>query len=171
MMKCLNVERISAANEDLTTCVPSVGMFILYKERSNYSAAYNACNVFGGNLAHIVSEVRNAELSKLLRISTNSTVKERTAFIGLNETERGKFFTSNREPLGCFNFRAWAPGHPSEVRKPGCVGVTSDSSWKVFNCNRKLMFFCEILTSGPNPYVDNLHQKCSVKRPNNWLKP
>lgn len=155
------------ANEDVAICVPSVGMFMFFKERSNYSVAYNSCASVGGNLAHIVSEVRNIELSKLLRISTNSSAKERAAYVGLNETVSNKFFTSNNEPLGCFNFRAWAPGHPPEVRRPSCVGVTPESNWKVFNCNRKLMFICELLTSGPNPYVKNLLQKCSIERPNN----
>lgn len=136
---------ISTANEE-STCVPSVGMFFLIKERSNYSVAYNICSTVGGNLAHIASETRNVELSKLLRISTNSSAKERTAYIGLNETIRGEFMSSYNEPLECFNYRAWAPGHPPEVRKTGCVAITPEASWKVFNCNRKLMFICELLT-------------------------
>lgn len=146
-------------------------MFILVKERSNYSTAYNICATHGGNLAHIASEVRNVELSNLLRISTNSSSKERTAYIGLNETRPGEFFTSNTESLSCFNFRAWAPGHPPEVRKPGCVAITLESAWKVFNCNRKLLFICELLTSGPSSYVNNLDQKCTVKKPNNRIMP
>lgn len=153
------------------TCVPSVGMFMLFKERSNYSVAFNVCSSIGGSLAHIASDVRNVKLSKLLEISTNSSSKERTAYVGLNETQRDSFYTSFREPLSCFNFRAWAPGHPPEVRKPGCVAITIDSSWKVFNCNRKLMFICELFTSGPNSYVNNLDQKCTTKRPNNRFKP
>jgi hypothetical protein len=145
---------------------------MLFKEqRSNYSVAYNICSLHGGNLAHIASEVRNVELSKLLRISTNSSSKERTAYVGLNETNRNEFFTSNSEPLRCFNFRAWAPNHPPEVRKPGCVAITPEFSWKVFNCNRKLMFICEVFPSGPNPYVNNLEEKCSAKRPNNRFMP
>ena len=161
------LQKFSAANEDKSTCVPSVGMFMLFEERSNYSNAYNVCASAGGNLAHIASEVRNIKLSKLLRISTNSTIEEITAFVGLSETLKGTFFTSNSEPLTCFNFRAWAPGHPSEVRKPGCVGITPESSWKVFSCRRKMMFICELLTSGPNPYIINMNQECSTKRPNN----
>lgn len=164
-------KRISAAIEDEATCVPSVGMFMFFKERSNYSVAYNVCASMRGNLAHIASEVRNVELAKFLRSATNSSVKERAAFVGLNEAMLDKFFTSNDEPLGCFDFRAWAPGHPPEIRKPGCVGITPESSWKVFNCSRRMMFFCELLTSGPNPYVNNINQKCSAKRPNNRFIP
>lgn len=153
------------------TCVKSVGMFILSSERANYSVAYNICSSFGGNLAHIASEERNTELSKLLRISTNSSLKERTAYIGLNETSPDKFFTSHKIPLACFLFRAWAPGHPPEVRRAGCVAITPEASWKVFNCNRKLLFICEILASGPNPFVNNLNQTCSITRPNNRFMP
>jgi hypothetical protein len=146
-------------------------MFLLFKERSNYSVASDICATFSGSLAHIASEVRNVELSKLLRISTNSSSKHRTAYIGLNETIRDDFFTSNSESLTCFNYRAWAPGHPPDVRKPGCVGITPESSWKVFNCNKKMIFICELFTSGPNPYVNNLEQKCSAKMPNNRFAP
>lgn len=159
-----------AASEN-ATCVPSVGMFTLIKERSNYSVAYNVCTSLGGSLAHVASEIRNVKLSSLLRASTNSSSKERTAYVGLNETKLGEFFTSNNEPLSCFDFRAWSPGHPPDIRKPGCVAITPESSWKVFNCNRKLMYICEILTSGPNPNVNNLKQKCSVKAPNNRIMP
>lgn len=159
-----------SANEN-ATCVPSVGMFIFFKERSNYSAAYNTCATIGGSLAHIASEARSVQLSSILRISTNSSTNERIAYVGLNETRRGEFFTSNSEPLSCFNFRAWAPNHPPKVRKPGCVAITPEASWKVFNCNRKLMFVCELFTSGPNPYVNNLQQKCTVKSPNNRFMP
>ena len=144
---------------------------MFFKQRSNYSAAVNICKASGGNLAHIASEIRNMELSKLLQISTNTSSNDRAAYIGLNETNTGKFFTSQLEPLSCFNYRAWSPGHPLDVRKPGCVGVTPESSWKVFNCNKKLMFICEFLTSGPNPYVNNLNDKCSAKKPNNLFAP
>lgn len=163
---CLSFE----ASEN-STCIPSVGMFVVFIDRANYSAAYNACSSIGGNLAHIASEMRNIELSRLLRLSTNSSSKVRSAFVGLNETARGKFFTSSNEPLSCFNYRAWAPGHPPEVRKTGCVAITPEASWQVFNCNRKLLFICELFTSGPNPFVNNLQQKCSVKRPNNRFMP
>lgn len=146
-------------------------MFRLLKVRSNYSTAYNVCSTIGGNLAHITSELRNFELSKLLELYTNSSTKERTAYVGLNETTRGKFVTSNNEPLSCFNYRAWSPGHPPEIRKPGCVAITPEASWKVFNCNRKLLFICEILTSGPNLFISNLEQKCSITHPNNRFMP
>lgn len=144
---------------------------MLFKERSNYSAAFNTCETFGGNLAHIASEVRNINLSKILQTSTNSSTKEKAAYIGLNETQRGEFSTSNSEPLSCFNYRAWSPGHPPDVRKPGCVGLTPEFSWKVFNCNKKLMFICELFTSGPNPHVNNINEKCSAKKPNNRFIP
>lgn len=153
------------------TCVKSVGMFMLSNERANYSVAYNICSSFGGNLAHVATEERNIELAMLLKITTNSSLKERTAYVGLNETSPDKFFTSCKVPLTCFIYRAWAPGHPPEIRKPGCVAITPEASWKVFNCNRKLLFVCELLTSGPNPYVNNLNQTCSVRRPNNRFMP
>lgn len=144
---------------------------MLNKMRSNYSVAQSVCASVGGNLAHIASEVRNYELSKLLRVSTNTSMKEKTAYVGLNESGVNNFLTSNKEPLRCFNFRAWAPNNPPDVRRPGCVAITPESSWKVFNCNRKLMFVCELLTSGPNPLIDNIHEKCTIRKPNNRFMP
>lgn len=153
------------------TCVGSIGMFMLSNERANYSLAYNICSSLGGNLAHVASDERNTELSKLLKISTNSSLKERIAYVGLNETSYDNFFTSHKVPLTCFLYRAWAPGHPPGIRRPGCVAITPEASWKVFNCNRKLLFVCELLMSGPNPFVNFLNQTCSVRRPNNRLMP
>lgn len=153
------------------TCVPSVGMFVLIKARSNYSVARSVCASLNSNLAHIASELRNYELSKMLKVSTNNSIKERTAYVGLNETSNNNFLTSDNEPLRCFNFRAWAPGHPADIRRPGCVAITPESSWKVFNCKRKLMSICELLTSGPNPFINNIYEKCSIRKPNNRLMP
>ena len=169
-----------------------IGMFVLYKDHSNYSVAYRNCSLIGGNLAHIVSESRTNKISKYLEMSTNSSTKETLAYVGLNESSYNRFLTSYQEPIKCFQYRAWAPGHPSyelkiklktiktifnylfnfsEIRKPGCVAITPESSWKVFNCNHKLMFVCELFSSGPNPFVNNLKQKCSVKHPNNRFTP
>lgn len=138
----------STANEN-STCSPLIGIFMLFKQRSNYSTAKGICASYGANLAHIVSEARNIKLSGLLKLSTASSKKERNAYIGLSEPiKRGEFLTSFYEPLKCFNFRAWAPNHPSEIRPKGCVALTPEGWWKVFNCNRKLLFICELLTSG-----------------------
>jgi hypothetical protein len=125
-------------------------MFKLFKQRTNYTTANSICASYGGNLAHVASDIRNIKLSRLLKHSTISSKKEKNAYVGLSELEpikRGDFRTSKCEPLACFNFRAWAPGHPPEIRKQGCVALTPEGWWKVFNCNRKLLFICELLTS------------------------
>jgi hypothetical protein len=152
------------------TCIESLGMFVLYTQRRNYSSAVTTCESIGGQLAHIASESRTDELSRLLRVSLSSA-KDGVAFVGLNETTRGKFITSNAEPLECFDYRAFSPGHPPEIRKPSCVVLTKRSSWKVASCTKKTEFICELLASGPNPYVSNLDRKCSLKRPNNRFAP
>lgn len=139
---------INPANEN-STCIPSTGIFMLLKQRSNYSTAHQTCATYGGNLAHIVSEARNIKLSALLKLSTASSKKERNAYIGLSEPiKRGDFLTSFYEPLQCFHFRAWSKGHPPPIRPMGCVALTPEGFWKVFKCNRKLLFICELLTSG-----------------------
>jgi hypothetical protein len=150
------------------TCIESLGMFVLYKERKNYSSAATTCSAINGQLAHIVTERRTNELSQLLRDSSDGAA----AFVGLNETTRGKFITSNAEPLECFDYRAFSPGHPPEIRKPACVVITKRSAWKAASCTKKFEFICELLAFGPNPHVSsNLDRKCSVKRPNNRFAP
>lgn len=147
-------------------------MFWFYKERQNYSTAIATCKSINGQLAHIVSERRTNELSKFVENSMISS-KNAMAYVGLNETDHGrKFITSNAEPLECFDYRAFAPGHPPEIRKPSCIVIVSGKKvWKAISCAKKIEFICELLAHGPNPYVNNLNQTCSVKRPNNRFAP
>lgn len=165
-------QKVSILAGDNATCIPSVGMFVLIDTKSNYSTAYNACSSLGGNLAHIASETRTLKLSTFLVQSANSSLSEDNfAFVGLNETRRDEFSTSAREPLRCFFFRAWAPGHPPTIRRSGCVALTAKATWKVFSCNRRVKFICELFTSGPNPDVNNMGQKCAINKPNNRFRP
>ncbi|KAG5675849.1 hypothetical protein PVAND_005719 [Polypedilum vanderplanki] len=141
------------------TCIESLGMFLFFSEKKNYTAAAATCKTINGQLAHITTERRTNELSKLLQNSVQSSNDSVEAFVGLNETTRGKFITSNAEPLECFDYRAFSQGHPSVIRKqPSCVVITQRSSWKVVSCTKKFNFICELFTSGPNPCVNNLKE-------------
>ncbi|XP_062548210.1 uncharacterized protein LOC134213292 [Armigeres subalbatus] len=164
------------------TCIPSVGMFILNDNKLNYTQAFNVCHTLGGSLAHVVSEIRTNMLSKMVAneaganmnrnitsIKENVTLGE--AYVGLNEITKGAFITSGKEPLECFLYRAWAPGHPSKTRQAGCVAVTTNHSWTVHNCNKSLQYICELHTSGPPTHKVRLKRKCSLKRPNNRIAP
>lgn len=141
-------------------------MFILYKEKRNYSTAGDVCNSIAGQLAHVASERRTNGISKLLRILLEPS-NDAVAFVGLNESARGKFVTSSAEPLECFDYLAFSPGHPPEIRKPSCIVITKRDAWKVHSCTKKVEFVCELLASGPNLYVNNFQQKCSTIIPNN----
>lgn len=172
LFTCPHDRKLSIPAGPNTSCIPSVGMFVLIETKSNYSVAYNVCSSLGGSLAHVASETRTFMLSQFLEQSANSSsTEEQFAFVGLNETSRNEFFTSANEPLRCFSFRAWAPGHPPSIRKSGCVAITSNSTWKVLSCNRRVKFVCEIFTSGPNPHVNNIREKCRIDKPNNRFKP
>ncbi|XP_065080578.1 uncharacterized protein LOC135703316 [Ochlerotatus camptorhynchus] len=157
------------------TCLPSVGMFVFSDRKVNYSLASNECRSLGGSLAHVASEVRTNMLSKMVATEgpmlKNATNKTERAYVGLNETIKGMFLTSGNEPLDCFLYRAWSPGHPSKTRQPGCVAITSNSSWTVQSCNKSIRFICELHTSGPPVHAARLKQKCSLKRPNNRIAP
>lgn len=150
-------------------------MFVLNTKASNYSTAHQTCRSHNGQLAHIATERRTIEISNFLKRFAPLSMKtsELAAFVGLNEsTTRGKFLTSNGEPLECFDYRAWSLGHPAEIRKqPACVVLTRESSWKIQSCNKRAIFVCELFTSGPNPFVNNLAKECSSKLPNNRFMP
>ncbi|XP_058056605.1 uncharacterized protein LOC131207983 [Anopheles bellator] len=152
------------------TCVPSIGVFLFEDTKLNYSRAYNACQTFGGSLAHVASDMRTFHLSRIISDVARGNESSATEYyVGLNESIYDRFYTSADERLECFTFRAWAPGHPARNRVPGCVALTGEGSWKVFNCNRPLPYICELHTSGPAMFKPNVRRKCSVKRPNNRL--
>nr|AFK83719.1 C-type lectin [Anopheles dirus] len=161
------------------TCVPSIGMFLFEDTKLNYSNAYNACVAAGGSLAHIASDARTFHLSKYIaelppanNSASNATTVEPLYYVGLNESEKNRFFTSANERLDCFTFRAWAPKHPDRNRHPpSCTALTDEGSWKVFDCNRTLPYICELHTSGPALYEPKLKRRCFVKRPNNRIAP
>lgn len=94
------------------TCLPGVGMFILDDRPQNYSNAKKMCNTLGGSLSHILSETRTNSLSAFIRKNLNETIGTE-AYVGLNETIKGKFNTSADEPISCFTYRAWAPEQPA----------------------------------------------------------
>ncbi|XP_049548389.1 uncharacterized protein LOC125959606 [Anopheles darlingi] len=159
------------------TCIPSIGVFLFEETRYNYSRAYNSCvTQHGGSLAHVASDRRTFEMARILtnlpKANDNSSFNVPLFYVGLNESIRDRFFTSAGERLDCFTFRAWAPGHPAKNRtSPGCVTLSEEGSWKVFNCNRNLPHVCELHTSGPALHEPKLHRRCSVKRPNNRYAP
>lgn len=164
---------LSFTASENSTCIPSLGMFVLHSKPANYSAAYNNCLSDNGQLVHIATDKRTNEMSKFLKRSISSATSDLVAFVGLNESNaQSKFFTSNKEPLECFDYRAWALGHPPEIRKhPACVVITQDASWRIHFCNKKAPYICEVLTGGPNPHVKNINQPCSVIKPNNKFMP
>ncbi|XP_055637252.1 uncharacterized protein LOC129775973 isoform X2 [Toxorhynchites rutilus septentrionalis] len=154
------------------TCVGSVGMFILEDRKLNYSLAQNECSSKGGSLAHVASETRTNMLSKLF--ACNNTLKNTTnaieeVYVGLSEAQGNKFFTSANEPLECFLYRAWAPGHPRKSHQSRCITLTNLNMWTISKCNVPRRFVCELHTSGPPRNVANLRRKCSVNRPNNLI--
>ncbi|XP_058452468.1 uncharacterized protein LOC131431044 [Malaya genurostris] len=138
------------------TCLPSIGMFILDDRKLNYSQAYNECRSMSGSLAHIASEARTNMIARMCAAQgdvvingTSNITDPNVYYVGLNETARQKFYTSADEPLDCFLYRAWAPGHPRKTRQPSCVAISTNRSWTTHNCNQPKRFVCELHTSGP----------------------
>lgn len=117
------------------TCIPNVGVFLYSDIHMNFSDALSTCENVGGSLAHVISEHRTNALSNLIVEKTNISQNTRIsnfkpslnnataasqnysihhAWIGLQELrQEGQFFTTTEmEPIECFLYRAWHPGHP-----------------------------------------------------------
>lgn len=126
------------------TCIKSVGLFLLNKQKKNYSEAIAACQSWGGDLAHVLSESRTNALSNLVLREIQEWYK--AAYVGLDDTKvEGLFQTPLGAPLGCFKFRAWAPSHPrNRSRRQDCVTLDHEKNWRVVNCRHRLPFICEL---------------------------
>lgn len=127
-----------------TTCIKSVGVFLLNKEKRNYTEAISFCQQWGGDLAHVLSESRTNILSNVIASEIQEWYK--AAYVGLDDIEvEGLFRTPLGTPLNCFKYRAWAPSQPrNKSRRDDCVILDHDKSWKVVNCKHKLPFICEL---------------------------
>lgn len=126
------------------------------QEKENYTTSILKCNENGGILAHALTNLRTTGLSNLVNTQLKSWNK--IAYVGLDDRRReGQFETALMEPLTCFKYRAWSPGHPiNHKRHEDCVAITSDDSWKVVHCKKKLALVCEILPM-PVPLSDDYY--------------
>lgn len=122
---------------DNITCIPSIGIFLYSEEHLNFTDALEMCKTMGGSLAHVLSDRRTNALSLIIHeksshvfnsnlINGSPTVappngttvlpplRLRHAWVGLHEEKLiGEFFTTTEEePIECFLYRAWHPGHP-----------------------------------------------------------
>lgn len=129
------------------SCLPGIGVFLYYHRFDNYTMASRLCDTSGAALAHILSEARTKALSKLVQQQRNDS-RPGIAYIGLNRSAgHEKFSTAIGAPIDCFLYRAWAPLHPQPARSSGCVAVTTNASWKVYGCGKRLPFVCEVYAS------------------------
>lgn len=132
------------AGKQNATCVKSVGLFLLNKQKLNYTEAIAFCQSVGGDLAHVVTEARTNALSALIAGEIQEWYK--AAYVGLDDRKvEGRFETSLGAPLSCFKFRAWAPSHPrNKSRRDDCVILDHEKSWRVVKCKHRLASVCEL---------------------------
>lgn len=146
---------------------------------ANYSGALHRCRQpireggAGGTLAHVLSELRTNSLASFVRRQRNDSRLD-VALIGLGtrdtpdnhqKNRRLRFVTSTAEPMECFLYRAWEPGHPKRMsrRQPGCVAISAAATWKMFSCSKWLPYICEINPTRPKRKLKNLRRKCAGK--------
>lgn len=150
-------------------------MFMYVDNFANYSQATDRCRQpitaggAGGALAHIVSEPRTNALASFVRRQRNDSRLD-VALVGLqtrrmHNNNRLSFITEAKEPIECFLYRAWEPGHPKRLgrRESGCVAITAAASWKMFSCSKWLPFICEIYPSRPKRRLKSFRRKCRQK--------
>ncbi|XP_036331488.1 uncharacterized protein LOC118743095 [Rhagoletis pomonella] len=109
------------------SCVPQVGLFQLQVAPANFHNATQNCRntaIVGGvaNLAHVASAARTNAFAELLRVYNENARQMHArqhilAYVGLhfNRTYNSQpieYINMEEEPLRCFQFAAWAPGHP-----------------------------------------------------------
>lgn len=108
-----------------------------------------------------MSARRTNAVAQLVRQQRPADARLDVAYVGLNQTlpttasSRSAvdlMRTAAGEPVDCFLFRAWAPGHPrlGRVKQPArCVAVTTRREWRAYACTKRLPFVCEVFTSRP----------------------
>ncbi|XP_024217013.1 uncharacterized protein [Halyomorpha halys] len=123
------------------TCLPRIGVYLVHRERKNFTEARDTCESEDGYLADISNAPKTVQLASAL-------AKEhiRKAFVGLSQ-EEGYFITSQDMPLDCLRYRAWAPGEPKDNRE--CATLSSKGYWYTKDCSKRMPFICELQPSGP----------------------
>ncbi|XP_033247260.1 uncharacterized protein LOC108159536 [Drosophila miranda] len=154
------------------SCVPEVGLFLVYTNPSSYLNASLECSnssEFSGSLAHIASESRTRALSQWLMdfnrksrpvLEAKPMPKIFLAYVGLafNRTtslNAHDFRNAQHESLMCFLYRAWDVGHPAlgqQKANESCVALTPQGTWHALSCERELPFICEIFTASPRSW-------------------
>lgn len=136
-------------------------MFIITPEKQNYVNSISACQLLGGDLADVSSEVRTKYLSQLVNTSLNNWYK--VAYGGADDLfSRDKFLTPAGTPLRCSTYRAWAPGHPNIMHNQNnCIVLDSERMWRVTNCKRKFPAICELYPQKPPQYINFAKVNCA----------
>ncbi|KAH8370109.1 hypothetical protein KR093_002185, partial [Drosophila rubida] len=150
------------------TCIPEVGLFVIYTRHSNYTNASlscsNACE-YSGSLAHIASERRTSKLAKWLRDYNSQKGNSAIflAYVGLQYNSSVSlrlmdFRNAQQESLECFLYSAWHAGHPrlgASQANASCVALTPQATWQTTSsCDHKLPFICEIFTASTSAQLD-----------------
>ncbi|XP_020717738.1 uncharacterized protein LOC101456600 [Ceratitis capitata] len=146
-------------------CIPQVGLFQFQATKTNFLNATQLCDnatAPGGvaMLAHVASAQRTDAFAELLR-ETNEQARQMygqqhsLAYVGLQfnrsySSQTIEYLNMEKEPLHCFQFVAWAPGHPrtsANFANISCIAITIERTWLTVDCERELPSICEIYTS------------------------
>ncbi|KAH8261275.1 hypothetical protein KR044_006266 [Drosophila immigrans] len=159
------------------SCIPQVGLFVVYTRHSSYSNASVACSnasEFSGSLAHIASERRTAGLAKWLQDYNSQAANSAIflAYVGLQYNRSISlrpmdYRNAQRESLLCFLYSAWHAGHPrlgASQANASCVALTPEATWQTTtSCDYELPFICEIFTATNATQLDtgaNAAEEC-----------
>ncbi|KAH8394903.1 hypothetical protein KR222_009839 [Zaprionus bogoriensis] len=148
------------------SCVPEVGLFVLFKRPSSYANASVSCSnasEFSGSLVHVASEARSYALAQWLS-SYNRQPEPAIflAYIGLQYNRSVAlqpldFRNAQQESLLCFLYSAWHLGHPRQLdsqANASCVALTLQGTWQTVHCEHELPFICEILAPASSTQLD-----------------
>ncbi|XP_077351590.1 galactose-specific lectin nattectin-like [Festucalex cinctus] len=112
--------------------------FIFQNEEFNFVLAETICNILGGNLVSIHSDLENEVVRHLILAGAGSF---QLSWIGLyDRIEEGDFLWTDGSP---FDFNDWASGRPRVNTNRGCTEINFQGEfWNDRPCGRQRSFVC-----------------------------
>nr|XP_061794468.1 galactose-specific lectin nattectin-like [Nerophis lumbriciformis] len=113
---------------------------LFQNERLNFALAETVCNVFGGNLVSIRTQLENEVVRHVILAGGGSFLR---SWIGLHDRiEDGSFLWTDGSDFG---FTDWANNRPRENTNQDCAEINFRGEfWNDINCRRRRPFVCAI---------------------------
>ncbi|XP_037126884.1 ladderlectin-like isoform X1 [Syngnathus acus] len=113
--------------------------FIFQNESLNFRLAETVCNILGGNLVSIHSQLENEVVRHMILAGAGSFAR---TWIGLyDRIVDGDYLWTDGSAVDFFD---WAPGRPTMNNNQDCVEINfpNNDQWNDRGCGRRQPFVC-----------------------------